>query len=141
MSLYQRHQHYMRMVEWSGTTALALPVTGVMYWAGFLNVVDIQGGTMTLIAGAAVVSWIGLRWHRKAKAALRNFETAVNGNDDLTTRYMADAEIGQIEDLRSELAVTLTMAAAEAKRGHAISAGYLYGHSRNIESRLRQRRA
>ena len=139
MSLYRQHQRHARMVEWADYARLMLPVVAVMDVAGVLEIGSKPGAHILAMVGAAAVTWIGVRWHRHARAALARFENAVNRNPRLSTRYKADAEAGLIADLRGELAVSLAVAAFEARRGNTAAAGLLYGNAKVVESRLRKR--
>ncbi len=91
------------------------------------------------MVGAAVATWIGVKWHARARAALVKFESRIGRSQKLSSLYMADAREGQIADLRSELIASITLAAIGAKKGNAITAGLAYGYARTVESRLRQR--
>ena len=127
------------MVEWSDYARSMLPVVVVMDMAGILDIGPNPVGHTLAVVGAAAVSWGGRKWHRRAGAALTKFENAVNRSPRLPTLYMEDAMVGQIADLRGELAVSLAVAAAEARRGHIATAGLLNGNAKVVESRLRQR--
>ena len=139
MSLYRKHQHLTRMVEWADNARFAFPVVLIMDVAGILDVGAGHVGNLVVMVGAAVVTWIGMKWHTRARAALVKFESRTGRSQKLTTLYMADAREGQIADLRSELMASITLAAIGAKKGNAVTAGLAYGYARTLESRLRQR--
>ncbi len=139
MSLYRQHQRHARMVEWADYARLMLPVVAVMDVAGVLDIGSKPGAHILALFGAAAVSVIGVSWHRRSKAALVKFENAVNRSPSLSAKYIEDARVGQVADLRGELAVSLTMAALEARRGNTAAAGLLYGNAKVVESRLRKR--
>ena len=143
MSLYRKHQHLTRMVEWADNARLMFPVVLVMQVVGILDI--IAGHAVNLLVlvlvlvGAAAVTCLGMKWHTRARAALRKYESRIGRSQKLTSLYMVDAREGQIADLRSELMASLTLAAFEAKKGNAVVAGLAYGYAKTVESRLRQR--
>ena len=139
MSLYRKHQHLTRMVEWANNARLAFPVVLIMQVAGILDIGAGHVGNLLVLVVAAVVTWLGMRWHTRARAALVKFERRIGRSQKLTSLYMVDAREGQIADLRSELMASLTLAAFEAKKGNAVVAGLAYGYAKTVESRLRQR--
>ena len=139
MSLYRRHQHLTRMVEWSQGAILMFPTALLMAWLGVFSSPGIHGGGTMFLVGAAVATAVGWWWRPRAKAALARFESEISGSPELTAIYKADAEAGQIADLRTELLAATTLAAAQAKRGNAVAAGLAYGHAKTVESRLRER--
>ncbi len=117
----------------------SFPVITIMEVAGILDIGAGYVGNLVVMVGAAVVTWTGMKWHTRARAALAKFESRIGRSQKLTSLYMADAREGQIADLRSELVASVTLAALEAKKGNAISAGLAYGYAKTVESRLRQR--
>ena len=139
MSLYRQHQRLARMVDLADYARFMLPVVAVMDVIGILDIGPNAVGHILALVGAAAVSVIGAKWHRRARAALKRFESAVNQSPRLSARYGVDAEAGQVADLRGELAVTLAVAAAEARRGHIAAAALLYSNAKVVESRLRKR--
>ena len=139
MSLYRHHQRLARMVDLADYARFMLPVVAVMDVVGILDIGSNAVGHILALVGAAAVSVIGAKWLRRARRALKRFESAVNQSPRLSAKYWVDAEAGQIADLRGELAVSLTMAAVEARRGNTAAAGLLYGNAKVIESRLRER--
>ena len=139
MSLYRRHQHLTRMVEWADNARLAFPVVLIMQVAGILDIGAGHVGNLLVLVGAVAVTWLGMRWHTRARAALRKFESRIGRSQKLTSLYMVDAREGQIGDLRSELMASITLAAVEAKKGNAVTAGLAYGYAKTVESRLSQR--
>ncbi len=139
MSFYRKHQHLTRMVDWSDNARLTFPVVLIMEMAGILDTGAGHAGNLLVMVGAAVVTWIGMKWHTRARAALAKFESHIGRSQKLTSLYMADAREGQIVDLRSELVASITLAAIEAKKGNAVTAGLAYGNAKTVESRLRQR--
>ena len=139
MSLYRKHQHLTRMVEWADNARLAFPVVMIMQMAGILDNGAGHVGNLLVLVGAAVVTWLGMKWYARARTALVNFERRIGRSQKLTSLYMADAREGQIADLRSELMASITLAAVEAKKGNAVTAGLAYGYAKTVESRLRQR--
>ena len=139
MSLYRRHKHLASMVEWADYARFMLPVVAAMDVVGILDIGPNAVGHILALVGAVAVSVIGAKWHPRARAALKRFESAVNRSPRLSAIYKVDAEAGQVADLRGELAVSLMAAAVEAKRGKAVAAGLLYANAKVIESRLRER--
>ena len=139
MSLYRQHQRLARMVDLADYARFMLPVVAVMDVAGVLDIGSNPGGHILALGGAVAVSVIGAKWHRRARAALTMFELQINRSPSLSAIYREDARIGQVADLRGELAVSLTAAAVEARRGNAAAAGLLYANAKVIESRLRER--
>ena len=127
------------MVEWADNARLAFPVVMIMQMAGILDNGAGHVGNLLVLVGAAVVTWLGIKWHTRARAALRGFESRIGRSKKLISLYMADAREGQIADLRSELVASITLTAIEAKKGNAVTAGLAYGYARTVESRLRQR--
>ncbi len=139
MSLYRNHQHLTRMVDWVDNARFAFPVVMIMEMAGILDTGGSHVGNLVVLVGAAAATWIGMKWHTRARAALSKFESRIGRSQKLTTLYMVDAREGQIADLRSELMASITLAAIEAKKGNAVTAGLAYGYAKTVESRLRQR--
>ncbi len=140
MSLYRKHQHLTRMVNWADNARFAFPVILIMEVAGILDTGADHVGNLLVLVGAAVVTWTGMKWHTRARAALSKFESQIGRSQKLTSLYMADAREGQIADLRSELMASITLAAIGAKKGNAVTAaGLAYGNAKTVESRLRQR--
>ena len=107
--------------------------------AGILDIGAGHVGNLLVLVGAVAVTWLGMKWLTRARAALVKFESRIGRSQKLTTLYMADAREGQIADLRSELMASITLAAVEAKKGNAITARLAYCYSKTVESRLRQR--
>ena len=139
MSLYRKHHHLTRMVEWANNARIAFPVVLIMEAVGILDIGAGHVGNLLVLVGAAVVTWLGMKWLTRARAALRKFESRIGRSQKLTSLYMVDAREGQIADLRSELMASVTLAAIEAKKGNAVTAGLAYGYAKTVESRLRQR--
>ena len=139
MSLYRQHQYLIRMVDWSDNARFTFPAILVLEVTGIFDIGASPVGNLLVIVGAAVASWCGMKWHTRARAALRRFESRICRSQKLTSLYMADTREGQIADLRSELMASITLAAVEAKKGNAVAAGLAYGYAKTLESRLRQR--
>ena len=139
MSLYRHHQRLARMVDLADYARFMLPVAAVMDVVGILDIGPNAVGHILALVGAAAVSVIGAKWHRRARAVLTMFELQINRSPSLSAKYWVDAEAGQVADMRGELAVSLTAAAVEARRGHTTTAGLLYANAKVIESRLRER--
>ena len=137
-SLYRRHQRLVRTEEWSNAARFSLPVALTMNVAGCTSVTD---GGWSMMAVSAAVSVIGWWAHRKVSTALTKFVAKVAASRWLLARYARDARIGQYQDmiaaLQSEQTVALMIAANEAKRGRALTAGFFYGRAKVAESRLR----
>ena len=139
MSLYRRHQHLTRMVEWSQGAILMFPATLLLSWLGLFSSPGIPGSGKMFLVGAAVATAVGWWWHPRAKAALARFEAEISLSPELNAIYKADADAGQIAELRSELLAATTIAATQAKRGNAVVAGLAIGYVHVVESRLRQK--
>lgn len=142
MSLYRKHQQLNQFVEWTGAMRFAFPVVLTMKMAGCNLVTDATYHGWVLVTASAAVSAIGWWMHGRVSASLSHFVAAVNASKALLAQYRHDAEIGRHEDmiasLRNEQTAALMMAAAAAKDGQAMMAGYFYGRAKIAESRLRE---
>ncbi len=127
------------MVGRADNARLVFPVVLIMQVAGILDIGASHVGNLVVMVGAAALTWLGMKWHTRARAALAKFESRIGRSQRLTSLYMVDAMEGQFADLRSELMASITLAAVGAKKGNAVTAGLAYGYSKTVESRLRQR--
>ena len=142
MSLYRKHQDLITFVEWTSAARFAFPAVLTMKVTGCDVVTDAACHGWVLVIGSAAVSVLGWWMHGRVSALLTNFVVMVNASKDLLDQYHHDAEIGKHEDmiawLRGEQAAALMMAAAAAKDGRAMTAGYFYARAKVAESRLRE---
>ena len=51
MSLYRKHQHLTRMVEWADNARLAFPVVMIMHLAGILDIGAGHVGNLLVLVG------------------------------------------------------------------------------------------
>ena len=142
MSLYRKHQDLITFVEWTSAARFAFPAVLTMKVTGCDVVTDAACHGWVLVIGSAAVSVVGWWMHRRVSESLTSFVAMVSASKILQVQYRHDARIGRHEDmianLRSEQAAALMMAAAAAKNGRAVTAGYFYGRAKVAESRLRE---
>ena len=129
-------------MEWTNAARFSFSVVLAMEVAGCNVVTDTTCHGWLLVIGATAVSIVGSWMHKRISASLTNFVAMMNGSKDLLDQYRHDAEIGRHEDmiagLRAEQTAALMAAAAAAKDGRAVTAGYFYGRAKVAESRLRE---
>ncbi|MEI8397033.1 MAG: hypothetical protein WCF85_20095 [Rhodospirillaceae bacterium] len=142
MSLYRKHQSLKKFVEWANVARFSFPVVMTMKVSGCDVVTDTTCHGWLLVIASAAVSVIGWWAHKRVSASLTSFVASVNASKALHAQYRHDARVGRHHDmiagLRSEQTAALMIAAAAAKQGQALWAGYFYGRAKVAESRLRQ---
>ena len=120
---------------------LSFPAVIVMKLSG-CNAVSSGENCALLMVGSAVVSVAAYLAFKKVSKKLNQFVATIESNSELFEQYKKDYYIGvhedRIRELQSEMTCAYMLAAAQAKQGNPLTAGYCYSQARLAEAKLRR---